>query len=180
MKERMQFNYAQRWRIEHSGSKQSTQKQARSAIVLTLFSLILFSVLAFPWIWQFVLDHNLKKTEERIVNYHEVAVTLEKIDRLKKEIEGKNNFLQVVKGKAKDPRDVLSQISTLLPTGITVTSFDLQSDNKVQIELVIPGPVDLAKLWINFLDSEMFTDFDLKSVSLVDQAQTQKVTFKMK
>jgi hypothetical protein len=180
MKERTQFNYAQRWRIEHSGPKRSTQKRARSAIVLTLLSFILFSVLALPWIWQFVLDHNLTKIEERIVYYQEVAVTLENIDRLEKEIEGKNNFLEVVKGRAKDPREVLTQISTLLPTGTTVTSFALQADNSVQIGLVIPGPVDLAKLWINFSNSGMFTGFDLQSVSLVDQAQTHTLTLKMK
>ncbi|NLI91835.1 MAG: hypothetical protein GX434_06380 [Peptococcaceae bacterium] len=180
MKERAQFNYAQRWRIEQSGNKRLTQKRKKSIFAFTLISFLVVALLASPWVWQFILNYQLDKIEQSITAYHDVAVTMEDVDRLKGEIARMNSFLAISQGKSKKPREVLTQINKLLPTGTTVTSFSLQADNSVQINVDVPGPVDLAKFWMNFRDSGLFTDFDMKTVSLTDEVQHLSLTLKLK
>jgi len=180
MKERTQFNYAQRWRIEHSSHKRAAQKRKRGIVVLAMLCIVTVAILALPWAWQFMLKYRLVNIEKQIDYYHEVAVTLEDISRLKGEAARMNSFLEVAQQNSKKPREVLSQVSKLLPAGTTVTSFALQADNSIQIGVVLSGPVDLARLWINFRDSGLFTDFDMNTVSLKNDVQKLNLTLKMK
>lgn len=180
MKERTQFNYAQRWQIEHSSHKRAAQKRNKGIVIVTMLSIVTLVILALPWAWQFMLKYRLDTIEKKIVYYQEVAVTLQEIDRLKSEIGGMNSFLDTVQKNSKKPREVLAKITQLLPAGASVTSFSLQADNSVQIGVVLPGPVDLARLWINFRDSGLFTDFDINAVSLTDEVQRLNLTLKLK
>ncbi|RNC29308.1 MAG: hypothetical protein AWM53_00661 [Candidatus Dichloromethanomonas elyunquensis] len=180
MKEKKQFNYAQRWRIEHSGINRSTHKRKTSIYFLTLIGVFVAALLASPWIWQFILTYQLNTIEQKIAVYHDVASTLEEVDSVKDEITKMNNFLGIAQTKSKKPWEVLTQINRLLPSGTVVTSFSLQADNSIQINVDVPGPVDLAKFWMNFRDSGLFTDFDMKTVSLTDQVQHLSLTLELK
>lgn len=180
MKERTQFNYAQRWRIEHSKEKRTSKKRKRGILSFVLLSLFGAALLALPWIWQFKLHYQLGKVEERIISYREVADTLGEIEMHKAEIARMDNFIKTAEGRSKNPRAIRTQIDNLLPAGTTVTSFTLQADNSVQLGLVLAGPADVAQLWTKFRDSGLFTDFDLPTVSLTDEVKNLNLTLKIK
>jgi hypothetical protein len=180
MKERTQFNYAQRWRIEHSSRRQA-QKKRKLGILASAFLLFLLAVLlALPWIWQYKLKYDLSKVEKRIEYYHEVEITLQELESLQAEIARMESFLNTAKAKAKNPEAILGQITDLLPAGTEVTSYALGADYFVQINLVLAGPLDVAELWKKFRDSGLFLDFDLNSVSLTDEVKTLSLNLKMK
>jgi hypothetical protein len=180
MKERIQFNYAQRWKAEQSGRKRMNTKKQKDFLLGGLCGLLAAALLASPWIWQEILHYRLAKIEQSIAVYHEVAATLNEVDGLQAQISGMNSFRQTAGTQSKKPRDVLTKIEKLLPAGATVNTFSLQADNSVQIGLEVKGPTDLAKLWMNFRDSGLFTDFDMKSVSLTDEVQHLSLTLKLK
>ncbi|HHV63656.1 MAG TPA: hypothetical protein GXX46_01045 [Peptococcaceae bacterium] len=179
MKERTQLNYAQRWRIEQSGKRQASQKRRLGNIFFAMLLILVILVGVFPWLWQYKLQHDLVKVEGRIKDYHEVEAVLLELERLQAEIAGMESFLRSAEARAKDPQIVLEQITALLPAGTVITSYNLNADYSVQIGLVLPGPVDVAKLWASFRDSGLFVDFDLNSVSLTDEVKTLNLTLKM-
>lgn len=180
MKERKQFNYAQRWMLEHSKEKNISKKRKRSIFFLSVLSFLLVAVLASPWLWQIKMSYELKNIEESIKNYNEVANTLKDIEKLNSKVTGMNRFVKTTEEHSKNPRAILSLITELLPAGTSVTSFSLQADKSVQIGIVVPGAVDVAKLWINFRDSGLFVNFDFQTVSLTDNTQNLSLTLKLK
>lgn len=180
MKERTQFNYAQRWKIEHSSHNRAKRKRNRGILTLTIVSVLVIAVLVSPWVWQSMLHYKLDQVDENIKVYHEVAATVEKIEELKAKEMRLDHFLQTIEENSKNPRRVISEITKLMPQGTIVNSYTLQADNTVQIGLVLLGPIDVAKLWINFRDSGLFVDFDLMNVSLADDKQNLSLTLSLK
>jgi len=179
MKERSQFNYAQRWRISNSGNERATQKRIRGFVMFSLIGFLVVGLFAVPWIWQFALRHELEQVEAKIAYYHDVEITLAEIGQLEAQLAQMNNFLGLTAEKSKNPREVITQMRTLLPAGTTITSFSLQADYSVQLGVFLPGPIDLAKLWINLRDSGLFTDFDMNTVSLTDEEKRLNLTLKL-
>lgn len=180
MKERTQFNYAQRWRIEQD-SNQRTLKDHKSGIAaFMIVGLLLVALLAFPWIWQIVLQNKLNTIEESIGNYQEAEVALQEIERLEAEVAKLDILLKTAEESPKNLRTILPQVRKLLPDGATITSFSLQAENSIQLGLELPGSVDVARLWVSFRDSGLFADFDLKTVSLTEESQNLNLTLKMK
>ena len=180
MKERTQFNYAQRWKIEQNLTKQATRKRKKGILTLVLAGLFALAILISPWLWQFKLRFDLSKTEEKISDYQEIAAAIQELESIQAEVAGMEDFLTTVSNSSKDPRSVNTQIRSLLPTGVTMTSFSLQADHSIQVGLVLPGAVDVARVWMNFRDSGLFEDFDLDDVSLADGTQNLSLTLKMK
>lgn len=180
MKARMQFNYAERWRIAHSVKERAAQKRLRSILLNSLIAVLALGLLTLPWAWQYVLEHKLEKVENQIVYYHEVEVALNDIDRLEGKLSRMSNFLKMTEGNSKNPREVISKIRNLLPEGANITTFALQADNSLQLGVILTGPTDLAKLWINFRDSGLFDDFNLDTVSLRDEVNRLDLTLKLK
>jgi Tfp pilus assembly protein PilN len=180
MKERKQFNYAHRWKIELGNDKQTLEKKKRRIIIPTVVSLLLVALLILPWTLQLKYKYELEKVEESIEYYAETAVTLGKVEELEAEVARMGTFIKITEEKSKKPRQVLVQINKLLPAGTTVSSFSLQADNSVQLGLVLSSPVDVARLWTNFRDSGLFIDFDIKAVSLTDDVQKLNLNLKLK
>lgn len=180
MKERTQFNYAQRWRLEQNLTKQATRKRKIGILTVVLAGLFVLAILASPWLWQYKLRFDLSTTEKEIGNYQEVAAALQQLDVMQAEVAAMEGFLHTVENSSKDPRDVNAQIRSLLPAGATITSFSLQADYSVQVGLLLPGALDVAQLWMNFRDSGLFEDFDIDDVSLDDGTKNLTLTIKMK
>ncbi len=180
MKERVYFNYAERWKLRFDIEHYHRRKRRKSFAVVVTACLAVTLIFALPWVWQFKLDYDLRKTEESIVSYSEVATVLQELDMLKTEIAIMENFLQTAEDQSKNPRVVLEQVEKLLPEGTTIGSFSLQADNSLQLGMTLLGPPEVASLWINLRNSGLFEDFDIKTVSLVDQTQSINLTLKFK
>lgn len=180
MKERIYLNYAERWKLRFDKEHYERRRHRKSMALIALASLFVIIIFALPWIWQVKLDYDLKITEEKIESYNEVSLVLQDIDRLQASIASMEQFLQITEDNSKNPRAVLEMITELLPEGTEVNSFALQADNSVQLSMVLTGPPAVAQLWINLRDSGKFEHFDIKTVSLVDQAQNINLTLKIK
>jgi len=137
-------------------------------------------IFSLPWLWQLKLEHDLRSIEDSIQPYSEVSNILQEFDRLNTDIAIMENFLRDIEDKSKNPRLVMEQVEKLLPEGTTLTLFSLQTDKSLQLELVLPGPPEVARLWVNLRDSGMFEDFYMETVSLVDQPQSINLTLKLK
>lgn len=180
MKDRRYFNYAERWKLRFDTEHYYRKKRRKSLAMVVTACLAIVFVFALPWLWQIKLDNDLRITEEKIVSYSEVANVLQELDRLNKDIAVMEKFLQTTQENSKNPRIVLEQVSKLLPEGTTIGSFSLQADNSLQLGMTLLGPPEVASLWINLRNSGMFEDFDIKSVSLVDESQSINLTLKIK
>lgn len=180
MKERVYFNYAERWRLRFDIEHYHRRKRRKSLAVVVTACITVALLFALPWLWQFKLDYDLLKTEESILSYSEVATVLQELDMLKTEIAIMEDFLQTTEEQSKNPRIVLEQVRELLPEGTTISSFSLQTDNSLQLGMTLLGPPEVASLWINLRNSGLFEDFDIKTVSLVDQTQSINLSLKFK
>ena len=179
MKERIAFNYAQRWKIaQQSASRLSGGKRINVPLLIGFLAIAAF-VLS-PWIAQYWMQHNLSMIERNISDYEDVAAVTLQVSELQSQVSDMNGFLQTLESKKKDPQGIINQITKLLPAGAELTSFSLEVDNAVQMTVVVDGPVDLAKLWVSFRDSGMFEGFDINSVSLIDEKQTLDLSFTLK
>lgn len=172
MKERTQFNFAQRWEEEE------VSRQGRKGLVTVLVLLIGIILLA-PWIIPFAIDKKLTVIDDRIANYSEFDPLIVQVETLKEQITRLENFIQVVEKNTKNPRTIRAEILKVLPPGIDITSLNLNSDYTIQLEVAVIGPVNLANLWKNFNDSELFSGFDIQTVSLTEEEQNLSFTLKM-
>ncbi|MGI5901934.1 MAG: hypothetical protein ACOX7U_05615 [Desulfitobacteriia bacterium] len=172
MKERTQFNFAQRWEEEE------VSRQRRKGLVTVLVLLIGIILLA-PWIIPFAIDKKLTVIDDRIANYSEFDPLIVQVETLKEQITRLENFIQVVEKNTKNPRTIRAEILKVLPPGIDITSLNLNSDYTIQLGVAVIGPVNLANLWKNFNDSELFSGFDIQTVSLTEEEQNLSFTLKM-
>ncbi len=180
MTERTQFNYAERWNLRFYLNKRLRKQRIRFTLSAVAISLFVLLALALPWIWQYKVEYELAKVESAISPHSSVAAALTETERLQAEINKMEAFLKTIEQRAKNPQEIMGQLHKLLPAGAKVTSFALQADYALQISVIVPGPVDTAKLWISFRDSGWFTEFDLNSVPLTDQEHNLNLNLKLK
>jgi len=81
---------------------------------------------------------------------------------------------------SRDPGAILDKLKNFLPAGTLVNSIALSSDNSMVISVTVSGPMDVARLWTNLRDSNLFETFDIQTVSLQDQKQTLNLSLKIK
>jgi len=179
MKDRTEFNYAQRWKNTIIGESRSFPC-IWIRVLLFCAGLLIVAFVAFPWVWQHKLDKELKALEQRLADYQDVALARNEVQQLEAQIAAMDLFVKMVEGKAKNPRLVIDKVTKLLPKETKVTSFSLGSDNTVQMNITVSGPVDLARLWTAFNNSGIFETLDLSTVSLVDEVQTLNLALKLK
>ncbi len=179
MKEKIYFNYAERWNLRFDIDHYHSRKRRKSVATVVIVGMAVSLLFVLPWFWQFKLDNDLIKTEESIVSYSEVAAVLQEFDKLKIDITIMESFLQTIDEQSKNPQIILEQFEKLLPEGTAIGSLSLQPDNSLQIGMTLLGPREVASLWINLRNSGMFEDFYIDYVSFEDQSQSINLTFKL-
>jgi len=178
MKQKREFNFAQRWELE-----QAKQAAPFSAIPLGMIArgiggtVVVLAIFGSPWIWDYKLGYDLQKTNQKIAELRPVELQVQKLTDLSSKIQKSKQFLELVKKENRDPIEVLSKLKELLPVGAVVNSFSYAGDS-INIVVSIPIPVDVARLWVSLRDSGIFQNVDIQSVSLVDQVQKLTLAFK--
>lgn len=180
MKEKRQLNYAQRWRIELYGSKCIDKINKRKIFALVLFGILFFTLLTLPWVWEYKLKYDIDKAEKSVSLYDEANRIIHEKETLEADLSKFLSFLNAAEKNSKNPKEVFMQIKKLLPAEAKINSFSFQTDYSVQISLILNGPADVADLWVNFRDSGLFVDFDMETVSLIDNNQNLNLTLKLK
>jgi len=180
MNERTQFNFALRWEIEAGSGKQPVRRKL-SVVVRIIAVFFAVIILASPWVWQQKLALDLERIEASIQSYNEVAAVMAENDRLRSLITDQRSFLELgTKGSISNPAVVRSQIGGFLPGDTQVTSFLLQVDNTVQLQLILPESVNIRSLENIFINSGRFDSFDIQTISLNDRGQTLNLALKLK
>ena len=180
MKEKNVFNYAERWKLRFDSDYYHRRKRSKKTAIYITAGIALVILFALPWIWQYKLNSDLTKIQERIIAYNEVQIVLQELDELRTDIGKMEEFLRITEESSKNPRDTLEQLKGLLPEGTEIGAFSLQADYSIQVGMVLLGPPEVAELWVNLVNSGLYEEFDMQTVSLVDQPQSINLTLKLK
>jgi type IV pilus assembly protein PilN len=132
-----------------------------------------------PWAWEYKLRQDIQRINADIQELNEVDTKVNQLNVLKEQIDKQKQIQQLI-SSTRDPGTVLDKLKTLLPVGTLVNSLALSGDNSMIISVTVPGPIDVATLWINLRDSKMFETVDIQTVSLQDQNQTLNLSLKLK
>ncbi len=173
MRERKEFNFAQRWVDGLARETESPLKLKTQVLTWGIGSLLLLGILgSTPWLWEYKVNRDILLVEDQISSLRDIANQVNQLKALKTQAEGQQQLQTLMQKSTRDPAPVLEQLKDLLPVGSVVNSFSLQ-ENAVSLSVSVPTPVDVARLWISFRDSGMFQEsVDIQTVSLQDETQS--------
>lgn len=179
MQEKHDFNFALRW--EQQRLKDLRQKREFTKIIR--WGILGLAIVGFlgsiPWLWEYKLMQDLQSIDLKIQTLNTLDAEVKQRDDLKDQIEEKKQLQELI-SSTQDPAPVLNRLQSLLPAGSFVDSLTLSEENRMVIRVTVSGPVDVATLWINLRDSQLFEAVDIQTVSLQDQNQTLNLALKLK
>jgi len=180
MREKKEFNFAQRWIDELSRENQSPSVLKSQVFTWIIGSLLLLGVVgSTPWLWEYKVRRDIRLVEDKISNLREIANQVNEMKALKTKAEGQEQLQSLMQNSTHDPAPILDKLKSILPVGSIVNSFSLQ-ENTVTLSISVPTPVDVARLWTSLRDSGMFQMVDMPTVLLQDQAQTLNFNLTLK
>jgi len=180
MKEKKEFNFAQRWVERLAKENERPSRWKNKALTWGIGGLLLLGVIgSTPWLWEYKLSKDLTLVEQNISLDREIANQVNQLKTLKAKVEGQQQLLNLLQNSTHDPGSILEKLKGTLPIGSVINSFSLQ-ETTVTLSVSIPTPVDVARLWVSFRDSRMFQEVDIKTVSLQDKVQTINFNLKLK
>ncbi|NLL53480.1 MAG: hypothetical protein GX248_12360 [Peptococcaceae bacterium] len=179
MKERKQFNFAQRWKIAQQNLSPLAGSKRLGGPLLVCLGLVVVLALT-PWLWQYKLDYQLKQLERYIADYQDVAALDLQVTELQAQRAKMNTFRQIMIEKKKDPQAIIAAITKHLPSASRMLSFALEDDNSIQITVILNEPSDITQLWGGLSNSDLFMELDISSVSMLEEQQILDLTLKLK
>ncbi len=180
MREKKEFNFAQQWIDGLARENESPTKWKTKALLWGIGSLLLLGVVgSAPWLWEYKLKRDITLVEQQISALGEIPNQVNQLKALKVQAEGQQQLLDLMKKSTRDPGPVLEKLKKTLPIGTVVNTFSLQ-ENALTMGVSVPTPVDVARLWVSLLDSGMFQEVDIQTVSLQDKEQTLNFNLKLK
>lgn len=178
MRERKEFNFVQRWEAEKA---KELGRFSKNSIILIAgaasSALLILTLAAFPWIYGYKLKHDQDFVNQEINSMKDIRDLVQNLNNLKNKANQQKQYLDLVQKENHDPITVLSQLGTLLPEGVKITSFTYSGD-AVTVGLSVPTTIDVARLWVSIRDSGVFQGVDFKTVSLEDKAQNMTLNLK--
>ncbi|HBW36182.1 PilN domain-containing protein [Desulfosporosinus sp. BICA1-9] len=180
MKEKREFNFAQRWIEGQARESESPSKLKTQALTWGIGGLVFLGVIgSTPWLWEYKLSRDLIVVEDKISLLREISNQVSQLKTLKSKVEEQEKLQNLMKTSTRDPGPILEKLKNTLPIGAVVNSFSLQ-ENNVSLSVSLPTPVDVARLWVSLRDSGMFLVVDIQTVSLKDQTQTMNFNLTLK
>ncbi|AFM42321.1 Fimbrial assembly protein (PilN) [Desulfosporosinus acidiphilus SJ4] len=180
MKEKNEFNFAQRWVTSLARESNGPSKFKTQAVIWGIVGLMIFGIIgSTPWLWDYKLARDINKAEENISSLREISTQVSKMNALKKEVQEEQQTLNTIQKSTHDPGSVLDKLKGMLPIGTIINSFALQ-ENSVALSVSVPNPVDVARLWVSLRDSGMFQEVNLQNVSLQDKVQSLNLNLLLK
>ena len=180
MKEKREFNFAQRWVEGQARESESPSKLKTQALTWGIGSLVFLGVMgSTPWLWEYKLSRDIIVVEDKISLLREISNQVSQLKTLKSKVEGQEKLQNLMKTSTRDPGPILEKLKDILPIGAVVNSFSLQ-EKALILSVSVPTPVDVARLWISLRDSGMFQEVDIQTISLQDKAQTLNFNLSLK
>lgn len=179
MQEKLQFNFALRWEQDQVKEKAPKRKLMKTVILGIAGFIVIGLAGSTPWVWEYKLRQDLMRFNSEIQALGSIDTQVRQMNSLKGQIAKKKKIEQTILS-SRDPGLILDKVKNFLPVGTLVNSISLNADNLMVINVTLLGPVDVAKLWTNLRDSNLFETFDIQTVSLQDQKQTINLSLKLK
>lgn len=180
MREKKEFNFAQRWVDGLARKTQNPNSWKTKAMLWGTVSLLFLGVIgSAPWLWEYKVNRDITLVEQQISALGEIPKQVNQLKALKAQAEGQQQLLDLMQKSTRDPGPILEKLKKNLPAGAAVNTFSLK-ENTVTMGVSVPTPVDVARLWISMRDSGMFQEVDIQTVSLQDKAQTLNFNLKLK
>lgn len=180
MKEKKEFNFAQRWLNQLAKEKETPSFWKTRIAVWGAAGVLLLGVAgSTPWLWEYKLSRDIRVVEDSMSSLKDLENQVNQMKALKAKVESQEQLLKIVQSNTLDVAPVMAKLAGLLPAGAVVNSFSLQ-DNTLVLSVAVPTPVDVARLWVSLHDSGMFQGVDIQTVSLLDQAQTLNLNLTLK
>lgn len=180
MKEKKEFNFAQRWVDGLARENQSPSMLKTRTLAWGIGGLLFLGVVgSTPWLWEYKVSRDIILVEEEISYHRDIANQINQFKKLKARVEAKQQLQTLVQNSTLDPAPILEKLKSTLPVGSIVNSFALQEDT-VTLSVSVPTPVDVARLWVSLRDSGMFQGVDIQAVSLIDKPQTLNLNLTLK
>lgn len=180
MREKREFNFAQRWFEGLARESESPKKWKTKALLWGTGSLLILVVVgSAPWLWEYKVKRDITLVEQQISALGEITNQVKRFKSLKNQVDGQLQLLDLMKKSTRDPGPILEKLKKTLPIGTVVNTFSLQ-ENALTMVVSVPTPVDVARLWASMNDSGMFQEVDIQTVSLQDKAQTLNMNLKLK
>ena len=180
MREKREFNFAQRWIDGLARESESPTKWKKRAMLWGTGSLLILIVVgSAPWLWEYKVKRDITLVEQQISALGETPNQFNRLKALKVQAEGQQQLLDLMQKSTRDPGPILEKLKKTLPIGTVVNTFSLQ-ENALTMGVSVPTPVDVARLWVSLRDSGMFQDVEIQTVSLQDKAQTLNFNLKLK
>jgi len=180
MKEKREFNFAQRWVDKLARDNESPTRWKNQAITWGIAGLLLLGVIgSTPWLWEYKLRKDINLVENEIFLLRDIANQVKQLKALKAKEEEQHQLQNLVQTSTHDPSPILEKLKNTLPVGAVVNLFSLQ-ETTVTFSVSVPTPVDVARLWVSLRDSGMFQEVDIQTVSLQDKVQTLNFNLKLK
>lgn len=172
MREKKEFNFAQRWVDGLARENERPQKWNNNVLIWGIGSLLLIGILgSAPWLWDYKLARDITLVDQQISALGEITHKVERFKMLNTQVLEQQELLDLLKKSTRDPGPILEKMKKALPVGTVVNTFTLQ-ENSLTLGVNVPTPVDVARLWVSLRDAGMFQDVDIQDVSLVDKTQT--------
>lgn len=180
MREKKEFNFAQRWVDGLARETQNPNSWKTKAMLWGTVSLIFLGVLgSAPWLWEYKVKQDITLIEQQIASLGEIPKQVNQLKALQVQAKGQQQLLDLMQKSTRDPGPILEKLKKTLPIGTVVNTFSMQ-ENALTMGVSVPTPVDVARLWISMRDSGMFQEVDIQTVSLQDKAQTLNFNLKLK
>lgn len=180
MKEKREFNFAQRWVVGLARENESPSRWKTQVLAWGLGSLLIIGVVgSTPWLWEYKLNRDITLAEKKVSSLGNIANQVKQLKSLKTKAEGQQQLLNLMKNNSRDPAPILEKLKNVLPVGSVVNTFSWQ-ENTVNLSVNVPTPVDVARLWVSLRASGMFQGVDIQTVSLQDKVQTLNFALTLK
>lgn len=180
MREKKEFNFAQRWVDGLVRGNKSPAKWKNQALLWGTVSLLLLGAVgSTPWIWEYRVQREITLVEQKIAPLGEISNQVTQLKALKIQAAEQQQLLELLQKNTRDPGPILDKLKDYLPVGTVVNTFTLQ-ENALTLGVSVPTPVDVAVLWVGLRDSGMFQAVDIQTVSLQDKAQALTLKLQLK
>ncbi|ACL21566.1 type IV pilus assembly protein PilN [Desulfitobacterium sp. LBE] len=180
MRERVQLNFAQRWRVRLKAPQRAARNKRVRIALGVLAGLVCIVLGSLPWVYEYELNTELAVLNQRIAALQEIDGKVYQVQALEEQLGLQEKVLDFVGGQRKNPGEVLDRLKESLPAGAILENVTLNQDNTLRASISFLSPVDAANFWSAMNVSQYFETQDIGALSLKDERQTIVMDFKLR
>lgn len=174
-----QLDYLARWQAEQfEATGRSIHTTPKYLGLYAGVAILLVAFASSPWLYAFKLDQDIARTRNKIASFEAERQRVSQLELLKKQVDEGNLVIIDYNRSKLDTVEVFAKIMPLLPSGTKISTLAIQEDKSFIMNMSLPTPIDVVRLWVSLQDSGLFQSIDINTVSLQEKPQTLSLTLK--